>query len=78
MTNLLVRDVDDALVRKLRQRAHANGRSVAEELRLIIRDALLGGTRQDIHELAAVLRKLTRGRKHTPAEVLVREGRDER
>ncbi|PYE90525.1 hypothetical protein [Phyllobacterium leguminum] len=29
-------------------------------------------------ELAAELRKLTAGRKHTPSEVLLREARDER
>lgn len=29
-------------------------------------------------ELAASLRKLTRGRRHTPAELLQREGRDQR
>lgn len=76
--NLLVRDVDEALVRKLRQRATANGRSVAEEHRRILEEALLGGSREDVHALAATLRKLTRRRRHTPAEVLVREGRDER
>jgi hypothetical protein len=29
-------------------------------------------------EAAAVMRALTRGRRHTPAEQLLREGRDER
>ena len=29
-------------------------------------------------QLAAEFRKLTRGRRHTPSEVLLREGRDER
>jgi antitoxin FitA len=78
MTDLLVRNVDEALVRRLQQRARDSGRSVAEEHRQILTEALLGGARQDVHELAAQLRKLTRGRKHTPAVALIREGRDER
>jgi hypothetical protein len=32
----------------------------------------------DVDLLAAELRALTSGRRHTPAEVLLREGRDER
>lgn len=78
MPDLLVRNVDTALVRMLQQRARAHGRSVADEHRQILQEALLGGSREDIHELAAQLRKLTRGRKHTPAMALIREGRDER
>ena len=78
MANLHLRDVDEVLVRMLHQRAKAHGRSVAEEHRQLLKEALLGGSRADIHELAAMLRKRTAGRKHTPAEVLIREGRDER
>jgi antitoxin FitA len=78
MPDLLVRNVDEALVRRLRERARASGRSVADEHRQILAQALLGGAREDIHALAAELRKLTRGRKHTPAVALLREGRDER
>jgi plasmid stability protein len=80
MATLLVRDVEEALVRRLHQRAKANGRSAAEEHRLILRDALLGGTREDIHALAAQLRKriaadgLPRG---PTAEELIREDRDD-
>lgn len=78
MPNLHLRDVDETLVRKLHQRAKANGRSAAEEHRTILREALLGGSREDIHALAAQLRELTRGRRQTPSEVLLRESRDER
>ena len=78
MADLLVRDLDETLARKLRERARSHGRSVAEELREILREALVGGDPADVHALAAELRRLTRGRKHTPAEVLIREGRDER
>lgn len=81
MTNLHVRDVDDTLVRKLRQRARANGRSVAEEHRQILRDALLGGNPADVHALAAQLRAGLRARGYRSgklAEKLIREDRDSR
>jgi len=80
MANLHLRDVDEVLVRRLHQRAKAHGRSAAEEHRLILRDALIGGTREDIHALAAQLRKriaadgLPRG---PSAEELIREDRDD-
>lgn len=78
MANLHIRDVDEALVRKLHQRARDHGRSAAEEHRQILRDALLGGAQEDVHHLAAMLRALTGNRHQTPAEDLVRESRDER
>lgn len=80
MADLHLRDVDEILVRKLHQRAKAHGRSAAEEHRQILRDSLLGGSRQDIHKLAALLRKsiaesgLPRG---PLAEELIREDRDD-
>jgi len=79
MANLHVRDVDEVLVRKLHQRAKANGRSAAEEHRQILRDALVGGNPADIHELAAQLRaelKASGYRSDRPAEELIREMRD--
>lgn len=78
MPSLHVRDVDETLVKKLHQRARANGRSAAEEHRLILRDALLGGSKHDLHALAAQMRDLLKGRKHTPSEDLIRESRDDR
>jgi len=44
----------------------------------ILRQALSGEAEPSFDELAAKFRKLTRGRRHTPAQVLLREGRDER
>lgn len=76
MANLHVRDVDDLLVRKLHQRAKANGHSAAEEHRQILRDALLGGSTADWFELAAQLRKSIGNKRQTPSEDLIREGRD--
>jgi antitoxin FitA len=76
--SLHVRNVDDELVARLKQRAVRNGRSAEAEHREILRQALSGETQPSFEQLAAQLRKLTAGRKHTPAEVLIRESRDER
>lgn len=78
MSDLHVRNVDDSLVRKLHHRAKANRRSVAEEHRQILRDALLGGSEGNWHDLAAKLRELNDHRASVPSEDLIREGRDER
>jgi len=76
--NLHVRNVDDSLVAGLRRRAARHGRSVEAEHREILKQVLASEPEASFDELAAKLRKLTAGRKHTPAEVLLREGRDER
>jgi len=76
--NLQVRNLDDGLVRRLKRRAARNGRSAEAEHREILRQALSAEVEPSFAELAAKLRELTRGRRHTPAELLQREGRDER
>jgi len=77
--NLHVRNLDDELVARLKQRAARHGRSAEAEHREILRQALAGEiTTFSFEELAAEVRKLTAGRKQTPSEVLQREGRDER
>ena len=40
MEDVLILDVEEELVRKLELRAHANGRSPEEEVRVILRQAL--------------------------------------
>ncbi|MGE0674988.1 MAG: DNA-binding protein [Methylibium sp.] len=77
MASLHVRNVDDEIVRKLKERAERNGRSAEAEHRAILAE-MLGLERPDFDELAGRLRELTRGRPHTPSEILRREGRDER
>lgn len=42
MAQLIVRNLDERIVRKLRERAAANGRSAEQEHREILREALLG------------------------------------
>ncbi|MBX9821878.1 MAG: hypothetical protein K2Y19_14690 [Afipia birgiae] len=76
--NLHVRNLDDDLIAKLKIRAARHGRSAEAEHREILRQALASEGGPDFDNLAAELRKLTASRKQTPAEALLREGRDER
>ncbi len=76
--NLHVRNLDDDLIARLKRRAARHGRSTEAEHREILREALASEVEPSFETLAAELRKLTRGRKQTPSEVLQREGRDER
>ena len=64
MGMLQVRNLDDALIARLKARAARHGRSAEAE--------------PGFADLAARLREVTAGRGHTPAEALMREGRDER
>ena len=76
--NLHVRNLDDDLIARLKRRAARHGRSTEAEHREILRQALVNEAEPSFEKLAADLRKLTRRRKQTPSEVLLREGRDER
>ena len=76
--SLLVRNLDDDLIARLKRPAARHGRSAEAEHREILRRALAGEDDISFDALAAELRELTKSRKQTPAEVLLREGRDER
>jgi plasmid stability protein len=76
--NLHVRNLDDGLIARLKRRAARHGRSTEAEHREILRQALVADVEPSFDTLAADLRKLTKRRKQTPSEVLLREGRGER
>ena len=76
--NLSVRNLDDDLISRLKRRAARHGRSAEAEHREILRQALSHEGEATFEDLAAQLRALTKGRNHTPAEELLREGREER
>lgn len=76
--SLHVRNLDDELIGRLKQRAARHGRSTEAEHREILRQALSADSEPSFEQLAADFRRLTKGRKHTPSEVLIRESRDER
>lgn len=76
--NLHVRNLEDELIARLKRRAARHGRSTEAEHREILRQALTVEVEPSFDTLAAELRKLTKNRKQTPSERLLREGRDER
>jgi plasmid stability protein len=78
MASLSVRNIDDDLVARLKRRAARRGRSAEAEVREILRQALSAEPEPSFDDLAAEMRALTAGRRHTPAEQLQREGRDDR
>ena len=78
MAQLIVRNLDDGLVVRLKLRAAEHGRSAEAEHREILREALATEPRRSFKELAAKVRSMTAGRPHAPFETLLREGRDER
>ena len=75
--NLHVRNLDDDLIARLKRRAARHGRSTEAEHREILRQALLNEVEPSFEKLASDLRMLSRRRKQTPSEVLLREGREE-
>jgi plasmid stability protein len=75
MASLSIRNLDDAIVARLRRRAARHGNSAEAEVRAILQTVLASETEPGFEELAAELRALTAGRTHTPAEELLREGR---
>lgn len=76
--SLSVRNLDDGIISRLKIRAARHGQSAEAEARDILRLALDAEPIGDFETLAAELRRLTAGRKHTPSEVLLREDRDGR
>jgi len=78
MGSLTVHDLADDLLGRLKRRAARHGRSAEAELRAILRDARSGEADSGFDARAAAVRALTAGRRHTPAEELLREGRAER
>jgi antitoxin FitA len=76
--NLHVRNLDDELIARLKRRAARHGRSTEAEHREILHHAHAAEDEPAFEKLAAELRKLTKRRKQTPSEILLREGRERR
>lgn len=79
MTTINVRRLDDDVVDRLKRRAALNNRSLEGEARHILKCAAdddMAAKRAAFGEAMKHLRPLTEGRRHTPAEVLIREDRD--
>ena len=83
MASLHVRNVDDDLVRRLKERASLHGRSAEAEHREILKDVLdqeaqAASRKAEAWRRMDAFRKSLEGRPHTPSELLLRESRDER
>ena len=80
MATVNVRRLDDEVVRKLKERAAANNRSLEAELRDILERVVAEddyqAKKRAFLEYSKKLRALTAGRHHTPSEQLIREDRD--
>ena len=74
--NLHVRNLETELIAKLKRRAARHGRSTEAEHREILRQALSADVEPCFEQLAAELRKLTKGRRQTLSEILLRESRE--
>jgi len=66
------------LIARLKRRAARHGCSTEAEHREILRQALVNEVEPSFEKLTADLRNLTRRRKQTQSEVLLREEREER
>ena len=79
MATIKVRQLDKDVVGRLKQCASLNNRSLEDEARHILECAAeddMAAKRAAFREAMDRLRPLTEGRKHIPAEVLIREDRD--
>ena len=74
MAQVLIRNVDDETVRRLKRRARQHGRSLASEVRTILREAVETGVDWRI-QLERV-RALFEGREFSDSSDLVREDRE--
>lgn len=78
MAQILVRDLEEAVVVRLKERARKRGRSLQSEVRMILEQAADEAQleKELAFRLAADFRKRFRGRKFSDRSDLVREDRD--
>lgn len=74
MAQVLVRDLDDDTIRRLKQRAERQGRSLQAELRLILEQAARSDT-AEARRLAERIRRRLAGRQHSDSGALLAEDR---
>lgn len=75
MAQIIVRNLDSAVVERLKARARGNGRSLEAEVRQILEQSAkvdMATARQHVMEI----RKKLEGRKFTDSVELIREDRD--
>ncbi len=75
MAQVVVRNVDDEAIARLKNRASRKGHSLEQELRLVI----VAASREDYQDFwteAARIKESLRGRAHSDSTGLIREDRD--
>ncbi len=75
MAQVLVRNLDRATVDALKARAAAHGRSLEQELRLLLAEAA-SPSRQEIRVTASAIRELTAETLTVDLDALIREDRE--
>ncbi|HEV7923410.1 MAG TPA: hypothetical protein VGR02_21715 [Thermoanaerobaculia bacterium] len=76
MANLLIRNVDKAMVERLKKHAAANKRSLQAELQAILERAATVHTMEESRRIAERFQRELSGRKHSDSTELIREDRD--
>jgi hypothetical protein len=75
MPDVLVRDVDEAALARLKERARGNGRSLGAELKIVIEQAARQIDMTTARALAEQMTRQLAGRPHTDSTELLREDR---
>ncbi len=75
MPNVLVRDVDEKVLEKLKTKAARNGRSLQREVQIILNEAITFEPLSDL-EVAKKIKDSLRGRQHSDSAELLREDRN--
>ena len=75
MPNVLVRDVDEKVLEKLKTKAARNGRSLQREVQIILSDSINFEPLSD-SEVARKIKDSLRGRQHSDSAELLREDRN--
>ncbi len=75
MPDVLVRDVDEKVLEKLKNKAARNGRSLQREVQIILSEAINFEPLSDA-EVARKIKDSLRGRQHSDSAELLREDRN--
>ncbi len=75
MPNVLVRDVDEKVLEKVKTKAARNGRSLQREVQIILNEAINFEPLSDL-EVAKKIKDSLRGRSHSDSAELLREDRN--
>ncbi|MFQ6018914.1 MAG: Arc family DNA-binding protein [Kiloniellaceae bacterium] len=76
MANLTIRNLDDAVVEKLKARAKAHHRSLEAELRALLSEAASRPSREEFRKRAERIAAMTPDAEQTDSTKIIREFRD--